>query len=295
MIDEQGLYKISGKNDTDHNSIVLNINIPDIERIKRVKTTIWNLKATREKWDSFAQRLRDNKGIASTIISDTNQPFDKRYKDWFKMIEEDARNTIGKTTIREGKGPKPSKEVKELQEKRKLLKAEIQKTKEKAEKETLIAEYKTIQMSITHQIVKEKTQILTEKFEKIANDKSRKLFWKEKKNISRNPALESLVVKDATGIRQYQPEAIKAATANYYENLYKMKFFPPHPYHQEVNDQLQQYERNFDYEELDYNAISSKHEVKQIIERKKNNKSTPDIRNEMLKSLAMLCLISYIP
>ena len=181
VIDEQGLYKISGKNDTDHNSIVLNINIPDIEKIKREKTTIWNLKATREKWDSFAQKLREKKAMASATFSDNNQPFDKRYKDWFRIIEKDARNTIGKTTIREGKGPKPSKEVKELQDKKKLLKVQIQRTEDKAEKETLIDEYKTIQASIKHQIVTEKTQKLTEKFHKIANDKSRKLFWKEKK------------------------------------------------------------------------------------------------------------------
>merc|ERR1712228_742606 len=80
MIDEDGLYKISGKNDTDHNSIILNIKIPDIDTIKRARTTIWNLKASNEKWEQFAQKLKENEAKASAIISDTSQPFDKRYK-----------------------------------------------------------------------------------------------------------------------------------------------------------------------------------------------------------------------
>ena len=52
-----------------------------------------------------------------------------------------------------------------------------------------------------------------------------------------------------------------------------------------MNSRINEYQQNLDFDELDYNNIPSKSEVKQIIERKKNNKSTPDIRNEMLKKL----------
>ena len=105
--------------------------------MKRVKTTIWNLKASNEKWAQFAEKLKETEAKATAVISDTSKPFDKRYKEWFSILEDDARKTIGKTTIREGKGPKSSKEVKELQEQKKMLKTEIQKAENENDKNTL--------------------------------------------------------------------------------------------------------------------------------------------------------------
>ena len=60
---------------------------------------------------------------------------------------------------------------------------------------------------------------MKQKFERIASDKSRTLFWKEKKKTARDPVLEALTIKDDTGLRQFQPETIKHHTALYYENL----------------------------------------------------------------------------
>ena len=101
-----------------------------------------------------------------------------------------------------------------------------------------ITQFKDIQERIKNQIIYEKSIKTKQKFEKMINDKSRNTFWKEKKKMSRNPVLESLIIKDEQGMRQYDPEKIKEHTAKYYENLYKKKDTTPHPYHQEVQHKI---------------------------------------------------------
>ena len=40
---------------------------------------------------------------ATQILTDKNKPIDQRYRLWYNEIENAARQTIGKTTIKEGK------------------------------------------------------------------------------------------------------------------------------------------------------------------------------------------------
>ena len=102
-------------------------------------------------------------------------------------------------------------------------------------------------------------------------------YWDEKRKQSRDPATDFLVVKNSEGVRQFHPDAIKETTACYYENLFKKKPVTFHPYHQELELKIIQYLNDDQYDELDYNQIPTKEEIKEIIERKKNNKSTPDV------------------
>ena len=71
--------------------------------------------------------------------------------------------------------------------------------------------------------------------------------------------------------------------AHYYENLYKTKPRRYHPYHSEVQNKMINNMENRDYEYTNYNQPPSINEIWEIIEEKKNQKSTPDIPNEMLK------------
>ena len=101
--------------------------------------------------------------------------------------------------------------------------------------------------------------------------------------MSRNPLTESLVVKDANGIRQFHPEGIKEAPAQYYESLYKKKFFQYHPYHDKIKEKMEMYKADKSYDDATYNLTPTRQEIVDIINEKKNNKSAPDIRNEMIK------------
>ena len=151
------------------------------------------------------------------------------------------------------------------------------------EKNSLIEKYKITQKLIAEQILTEKTAYITKRLEKIIADSSRNAFWRDVKAVSRDPLTESLVVKDANGIRQFHPEAIKEASAQYYESLYKKKFFQYHPYHDKIKEKMEMYKADKSYDDATYNLTPTRQEIVDIINEKKNNKSAPDIRNEMIK------------
>ena len=283
VIDEEELYKVRGKPDTDHNTILIKIRVPNIDKLKIKKITKWNIRAPSEKWADFSDKLRLNLEKATDDITDPTIPFEIRYKKWYDRIEQIARQTIGKTTIKDKRHSKPTDEMKHLKEQKKSLKNEIQSEKNHDEKEKLKTKYREIQDKLLDCTVSQKTDEITRKFETLMEDKSRTLYWQATRQASRDPTLESLVVKNNAGERQFDPEGIKNTTADYFESLFKKIPVPPHPYHLEIESKMISYSQDMQYDELDYNQPPTREEIKTIIEEKKNNKSTSDIPNEMIK------------
>ena len=78
---------IKGRNETDHNTITLDMNIEDIEKRKKEKKTDWNIKAPDEKWLAFGRILQNKSIEAENILRDRNKTIDTRYKQWFNIIE----------------------------------------------------------------------------------------------------------------------------------------------------------------------------------------------------------------
>ena len=101
--------------------------------------------------------------------------------------------------------------------------------------------------------------------------------------MSKNSTLDSLIIKNNEGIRQFNPDSIKEEAAKYYENLYREKPIIPDPYHNEVKDKIVKYTADRQYENLEINRTPDIKEIHEIINNKANGKSTPDIKNEMLK------------
>ena len=283
LIDEEGMYKIKGRNETDHNTICVELSMNALEKERVVKKTDWNLRASSEKWTQFGDELEKRKDAAHQVISDTNLPFQERYFKWYGYLNSAAMTTIGKTTFKAGGKEKFSQEIKSLRDTKKELKQEIKSEKIHEKKQDLIHKFKDTQEKIATQIDKERGEIMKQKLERIASDKSRTLFWKEKKKTTRDPVLEALTIKDANGLRQFQPDAIKHHTALYYENLYKQKPLLPRTYHHEVDSMIPIYKEDREHEDLIYNTLPSKTEVSEVIKNKSNGKSTTDIKNEMLK------------
>ena len=282
-IDEQGLHKLKGRNETDHNTIIVNLNINSIDRTRTFKRTDWNLRASNEKWAEYERMLSIKRNKATEIITRQDSPLDTRYNKWFKEIEEAARRTIGKTTFKQGKKEKYSIETMKLSDEKKKLKERIQKEENDERKKLLITEYKTIQERMIQEMTKEKAKKITHRFEKIMEDRSKNAFWKEKKKMTRSTILEYLIIKNEQGERIFDPKSIMEETAKYYQNLYKEKPLPYHTYHMEVKNKMIKYTNERDHEELEHNNLPTEKEIHEIINNKPNGKSTTDIRNEMLK------------
>ena len=283
IIDEDGLLKIKGKKETDHNTISLKIDIENTEKIKPVKNVGWNIHAPDEKWKQFEENLKNNYEKATKIITDERLSIEERYNKWFHQLDNAARQSIGKTTYNSGKKKKESCEIRELQERKKVIKNQLAQEKDKERRFVLVGKYKELQNETKEQVIKEQVYHTELKFNRIANDKTGKTFWKEKKNLTRDSILEMLTVKNDEGIRQYTPEGIKETTAKYYENLYSKNVFPYHPYHDEIVINNNYNVNQIQYDTEPYNQEPPIDEIIKIIHDKKNGKSAPDIKNEMLK------------
>ena len=179
LIDEDGIYKIKGKHETDHNTICLDLNINNIEKMKVIKKTDWNLRASSEKWASFGQELSKRTKTAEKFLLKKDEPFQQRYAKWYNELNNAAMNTIGKTTFKEGGKEKFSDEVKDLKRK-KTLKIQIRNKDNYEKRHDTIQQYKRIQDEITTKIGEEKRQIAKQQLEKIAADKSKSFGRKRK-------------------------------------------------------------------------------------------------------------------
>ena len=284
IIDEDGLMKLKGKKESDHNTISIEIEMGNIENIRPVKNIGWNLKAPQEKWKQFEENLKNSYNKASKIIMDENLSIEERYNKWYHELDNAARNSIGKTTFNLRNKKKASNEIRQLQKEKNTVKKLLKNEKDKEKRFLLVGRYKQLQNETNEQTLKEQAYQTEIKFNKIINDSSGKTFWKEKKNITRDPTLEMLTIKNSEGMRQYTPEGIMESTAKYYENLYSKKIFPSHPYHIEVIHNNNNNVTDNRYDTQWYNQEPSMDEIAKIIQEKKNGKSAPDIKNEMLKN-----------
>ena len=173
LIDEEGIYKIKGKHETDHNTICLDINMNTIDKVKVIKKTDWNLRASNEKWASFGEELVQRTNTAENILLKTDEPFENRYAKCYKELNTAAMNTIGKTTFKEGGKDKFSDEVKELRKNKKTLRACIRNEKDYIKRQDTLQQYKNIPDEITTMIGEEKREMMKQKLEKIASNKTK--------------------------------------------------------------------------------------------------------------------------
>ena len=141
LIDEDGLYKIKGKHETDHNTICLEMKLIDIDKMKVVRKTDWNLRASSEKWALFGEELVLRTEKAELILSKTDEPFEDRYSKWYSELNTAAMKSIGKTTFKEGGKEKFSVEVKDLRKSKKKLKSSIRNKNDYVKRQETLQQY----------------------------------------------------------------------------------------------------------------------------------------------------------
>ena len=68
-------------------------------------------------------------------------------------------------------------------------------------------------------MIREKTLDIEQRLKRVVSDNSRNSFWKEKKCLTQNPVLESLIIKNEHGQQIFNPDEVKKGTAKYYQEL----------------------------------------------------------------------------
>ena len=292
-IDEDGLLKISGKNDTDHNTIVVDLTISKFEKTKPAPNIQWRLHAPQTNWVKFRHELCRLEPEIKAIFQNHEIPVETMYSRWIKKMDAVARISIGKTTLKANKCEKFSVEIDELRRCKREIKGKLKSPN--TDKDMMFNEFRSIQESLKTKILEERINRMNFRLRKMTKDKSKVIFWKERKKVMRNKVDENPTVKDDTGTRVYHPDQIKEVMASYYENLYSKKEIRPHPHHEIVRVENQSFLADKNNENEWYNQPPSTQEILEIIRRKKNGKSSTDYRNEMIKLTESEIIKNFMP
>ena len=281
-VDETGLHRMKGKCDSDHNSIIIDMNIS--KKVRKVqKTTMWRLNAPEEKWEAFRRLIAKKRRTFTRIVNNRGISINCMYRKWLQEIEKTALVTIGKTTYKSSGSQKCSKVVQKLRNEKREIKKVYQKELDMEMKKEYLKQYKEKQEEQKERMQTEQREKIQNKFERMIREKNSDMFWKEKKKMSKDETMELLITKDEDGKRIYDPEKNKENIAGYYEKLFKEPVKPEHPYHDIVKNNIQDYMKNEQYEYEPYNKEPSTEIIENIIKKKKNGKATTDLKNEFMK------------
>ena len=204
-IDEAGDFRMRGVNESDHNTIVIDVNISKIEKQKTHKRAVWNIKAPPEKFAAFREKLGVMESKAHQTMSCKLQTMTERYASWERLLYKSAISTIGKTTITSGNTPKTSQAIKTLREERKQKKKDFEMERCPLKKKERLKEYVEKQKEVKEQAVEEESERIKKRFEKMSQNGNTGNFWKERKKMKGDDNSSWLITKDENGNRIYDP------------------------------------------------------------------------------------------
>ena len=111
-----------GVNESNHNTILIEIDVTKIQTQKMERRTTWNIKAPAESFAAFRRKLEASTNLAHTTMSCNQEAISERYTTWEKLLYKAAIITIGKTTYKPGRPPKTTQLMNRLREERKRKK-----------------------------------------------------------------------------------------------------------------------------------------------------------------------------
>ena len=283
MIDESCDYVLKGNTMSDHNSIIVELDINEAKNNTVGKITKWRTNAPPEKWDLLEKELCQSSVDCRELVEFSSMNMDGIYQKWKKLITNKAMRTIGKTTIKTNKSRSESIIVKNLRKEKRAAKQAFQNENNSAIKKHLLNQYVTKQTELRLQIKHEEEEYVERRFARMAENGILG-FWREVRCMKRDELAKWICIKDDNGKRIHDPEMQKEVVAKYYEELYSFdSTLAGHPYHSYVKTKINEYENNHDFDDMWYCQPPNKKAIENVILAKKNKKATTDFPNEILK------------
>ena len=272
LIDENCDFVLGGDALTDHNSIIMTLEVEDAGKETPKKVTRWRLNAPVEKWETFENVLLEKSAVCKSIMAQTDVDMDDKYGRWKLIIESQALSVIGKTTINAKRARNESTIIKTLRIQKRQAKKKFQEEKDQMHKVIYKDEYIKMQIELRNQFQYEQEEQMETRFKNMI-EKGLTGFWNEMKHIQRDALSDWVSIKDEHGRSVLDPEKQKEIAANYYEDLYSPdEELQAHPYHEYVTIKIMEYSNNMDYETEWYNQLPSKKAVEDAIMAKKKQK-----------------------
>ena len=274
-VDEEGIYRIKGKSKTDHNTILVEVELNIQKEKKQVKR--WNIN-NKEGWEKF------------------NNEFKRRYrngnpktsKEIQKLITSTMRYTIGQTTITIGDNRrKETEKIRQLRKERKQARKEFEAAL-KDNRDQIEGKLKNIfekQEELLQEIEKELKNETKKKLENYAKEGASRTvsFWKQKNDIEKEKVSEPYDTMRENGEIIESSEEAKEHIAQYYESLYQARPSKEgyHDITKSIEERVKQIEREM--ENMPKIENFSAKELNSVIKKLKRKKAIgPDnIPNEL--------------
>ena len=274
-IDESGAYRLKGKAESDHNTILVELDLNVSKKVE--KETIYNTKNKR-KWRAFNEELSDR--------YEENEP--QNYNEFETMIKLAMEKTLDKITIIKGQyKPKITEKAKKLKEEKRKARKEFEKATPDQKKEKLdmyIVKQKELRTELDHMeklMVEARINTLVREGGIKSN-----LFWKIRKQLlNRARKDDEYDTIDENGKKLTNPEEALEHIASFYENLYQAREGSPgyETWTAEITRKVQEIEQGM--EDLPDEPEFTNLEVINVIKNLKAGKAPgPDgIPNEAMK------------
>ena len=221
-VDEQGMYRIKGRTESDHNTILVTINT-DIKPRKET-TKRWKLK-NKEGWKEYNNQF----------IKEVQLKKPESQEELQDIMVKTLKKTVGQITITKGEKKKQeSMEIKTLRKQKreaaKNYREEIKVTKNRENNmiNVLREKYYQTQKALRKEIEEEEKRNIRKQVEKLTeegNTKSNRFWFIKKDDERENKETYNLITEEGEEITD--PEQVKEYTAKYYENLLQARDSSP--------------------------------------------------------------------
>ena len=270
QIDEEGSVRLKGKEETDHNTIVVETSVPAPQRTSKEQIT--NLKDP-EGWEKF------NKAIEEAWKNNPPTTYDQ----YEQAIKEAMKKSFRKITITKGKYKYKLTEIaKTLKKNKKTAKKEFQKAT-KEEKAAKLELYFQAQRELKNEIGKIEEYRVEQRINRIIKEggAGSNHFWKIRKKILSQGQNEQYDLVTEEGVKVTDPEQTKEYIANYYESLYRAR--EGAETYKEWTDHITKCVNDMDNSTLEEEPDFTQKELEKVIKSLKRGKSSgPDgIPNEI--------------
>ena len=269
-VDEAGTHKLKGKEETDHNTIIIEALYPTASRAEKQK--MLNLK-DKAGWEKFNKTIEDK--------YDKQMP--SSYNEYDKTIKEAMKTSFKTITIDRGKYKyKKTEEAKALKQSKKQAKKEFEKAP-LGEKKEKLDKYIQTQKRLREEIENIEKHRVEQRINLIIKEggAGSDHFWKIRKKILSQGKNETYDLITEEGEKITEPEQAKEYIANFYENLYKAREGTPEyqDWTNKIKDSVEQMSQKTLEEEPDFTAGEIKKAIKSL---KKGKSNGPDgIPNEV--------------
>ena len=214
IIDEEGSLRITGKNQTDHNTLLMNMKINNPRKPTYRET--WKLN-NREGWKEFNQEMKKKKPSVET-----------QYNEIESKILDTMEKTVGKVKIRTDKEKKilseKAKQTKKTKKEAKETFQEACKKGDPTEKAKAKENYIRAQMEYRKEIEETEREQIERRIKKLT-EKAKidpNTIWKTRKRTNRPNEIEYNTITEE-GETITDPRKAKEYIANYFENLYQAR------------------------------------------------------------------------